>query len=380
MKISFLLFSAILLITSGIQAQALDCSYGQRALVDASSGLTIRQRPSLKGEVITYALHRDTVALCQRKMGNLQVENVSGHWRPVRYQNQYGYIFDGFLELQNSPDAPADSLVSSSREQSTPSASLPGQEAKSDSASETKAQTTPEPSTQKYWQGASQINLALEMHNYCGSVQDINPGLEWYGFYPSGEKSEVYKIQPVELRLLVSKRQLYEPLEYDISTEKDERSQFLLGLDRRLKLAEMKIPDHEQEFRYRGRGLLPGQIWKMGGSRNTQLEAVGTVRRAGDCPEIENYQLSISWRDHGKRKQQDLSPLLPQSDSCKLADLYWYGDLSGDDQADFILVSQKDTAQVFSLFTSDAADPQQLVSLKAQFTLPNCKAHESGTE
>lgn len=380
MKICLSFFCTILLITSGLQAQRADCSYDQSALVEATSGLTIRERPSLKGEVVTYALHQDTVQLCPRKMGKLQVEDVSGHWRPVRYGDQYGYIFDAFLQWQDPPLKPGRPDSAGSSEESLASTGLSGQEAKSDSAPKTADPASPAPSPQSYWQGASQVKLALEMHNYCGSVQDINPGLEWYGFYPSGDESDAYQIKAVELRLLVSKRQLYEPLEYDISTEKEERSHFLLGLDRSLKLNAMEIADHEQELRYRGRGLLPGQVWKMGGKENIQLEAVGSVRQAGDCPEIEDYRLSISWQQQGQRKEQDLSTLLPQSDSCNLADLYWYGDLSGDEQADFILVSQVDTAQIFSLFTSDAGDPQNLVKLKSQFTLPNCNAHESGTK
>ncbi len=360
--------------------QNLNCEYRLTCKVIAPSGLTLRAAPNLNAPVLTYAPANSVVSACMGTYGKLTVEGISGNWRPVEYKNKQGYMFDGFLEVKNFggiSGAELDSLRKSSERLMSRADSLLVDSSANDPIPRQEA-SAPEPPEKLMAKmhpilgDATQLQIATETYNFCGDVQSIDPGLLWYGVFPDNEDKPtgLLSVEPVVLTVQLSKRRLSDNLEFDIITENEARSLFLLGVNRSLNLADLALPDVSNELRIRGRRIFPGQTVRLGGSSGLTLSATGAVVSGGDCPEINNYKLQASANKNGEKQEQNLLELLEGAGDCGMPELYWYGDLSGDGRPDLILVSVYETKNVFTLLTSRSTN--NLLTREAVFTVETC--------
>lgn len=355
----FIFTSIFLLATTFLSAQTKpdDCPQYYQMRVIASSGLNMRAAPSLSAKVVTRVPYDSLLRSCQQTAGSLTYQDIKGHWRQSEYRGQRGYMFDGFLEIVKleAPDA-------TPRPVGDPQAEPPVQpKAKPD------AQATPPAKEEQ-----RQYQLATEHYNFCGEVKQIDPGLIWYGFYPSDEdqRNESIIIRQTELEVVLSKARSTKGLEFDIRTQEGERSLFLLGTDRPLPLEELELEDPGELLRYTNNRIFPGQELRLTQGRDQpslRLSATGSVEKAGDCPEIKNYRLQLTG-DY----QQDLNALLPETGKCGMPEVFWFGDLNTDGIPDIIFVVLTERATVFSLLMSDATQKAMPLQPAARWTIEKC--------
>lgn len=356
-----LLFLLLVLSTPILYGQ--NCGYRLEVRVVAESGLTLRQAPNLKAKVLGYAPFDATLEACEQTFGALRIEGINGHWRKVRFQEQAGFMYDGFLEITGMKST--DSLRAASKRLMAQADSVLSLENSALPAKEAKEPMIPE-DQQPYLNQASEWQVITEAYNFCGAVNQLDPGLLWYGVYPAEENGTPYfRLKKVELAVALSKRRMSESLEFDITTNQEERSIFLFGLNRPWQAQEVRIKDHTEALRYAGRKIFPGQSISLVGSGYT-LEATGTVIQAGDCPELKDYSLYFK----GLKKQVDLLNLLGEGGACGMPELYWYGDLSGDGIPELILVTEYQNRTTFHFLHSFG---KELLEIGYRFSVKNCE-------
>lgn len=368
-QLFFLLFAFF--IQNMAFAQTPECNYRLTCKVIAPSGLTLRAAPSLNAKVLTYAPLNAIVEACERTEGTLQVEGIEGYWRAVEYNATKGYMFDGFLEItqyRGDDASEVDSLVKLTENGLAKADTLLG-------LNDSSAREPITPNTvakHPFVNDATEIQLLTETYNFCGAVESIDPGLLWYGFYLDDPKNGngYISVAPVNVGIELSKRRLSKSLEFDITTDKTERSLFLLGLNRKLSESELRIADNSNELRIRGRQIFPGQRIDLAAQNKFTLTATGAVVSSGDCPELKDYQLMITAVRNGQKYTQDLLALIGDAGQCGMPELYWYGDFTGDGLPEIILVSVYQEKNIFTLLSSRGKD--NLMIKEAVFTVESC--------
>lgn len=317
------------------------CAYNLKATITAPSGLSLRQAPALGAKLIRTVAFAEMVLTCGQTEGPLTVGDLKGHWRPVMYQGKKGYMFDGYLQIESPENV-------------------------QQTAGQTQKQTAVD--LHPHFSGASKTSFLIETYNYCGNVEAINAGLLWYGVYPEKEEEGqgLFRVKPVELVIKLSTSKLSEKMEFDISTESDERSLFLMGLNRSLKYQQISIDDHSAKLRMLGNRILPGQSTALGGGLS--LAATGSVESMGDCPELKNYRLLAKY----KGGEQNLLKEIGEPGACGMPELYWYGDLSGDGLPEVIFVSVYKNRNVFTLLKSNPDASGTMLKKAASFEIVNC--------
>lgn len=356
-KLTYLLFFLLLIKTSDAQ---LACPEQYRMRIIAQSGLNMRTEPRLKSRVVTTVPYDSSLLACKNTEGSLTVDGITGYWRKATYRGAVGYMFDGFMEVvEVNPQMPKLKWDSSKTITAT---DTPAPVKKSETAEE-------KGSTYKF--KPRQFQFLTEAYNYCGDVEKIDPGLLWYGIYPAdAEQGEVYyRIQPVELEVVLSRSKVGDSgMEFDIQTDRDERSIFLIGTNRLLGHDTLSIEDNDQQLRYTGRRIFPGQQLSLGNGKDAlKLSATGSVTKPGDCPELKNYKLSVSQGENS----QDLTKLLTMGD-CGMPEIFWYGDLSGDGTPEIIFVSQFEEKNNFTLLLSREPKKGQLLRTEAEWIVEKC--------
>jgi len=354
------LYSLLLLFTTGLNAQ--DCKT-EKALVNAPSGLILRKQVA-QGYINTVPFG-DTVLFCADKSyGRAEYEGIKGDWRKVYFADKQGYMFDGFLRKIARDTLDMDSLRASSSKISAKSDSLLGNRAK-------KAKPTPAHPNLK----SDNLQLAIESYNFCGDIRSLDPSLYWYGIFldDENEPDGLHSIKPLDLKLILSKEKVGQGLEFDILTDQKERSLFLLGSEKVIPYHEITLYDNSEAMRMRGSKLFPGQQLSLDREQKVSLSATGQVLKAGDCPDLKNYKVTISYQHEGVKIEQDLAELTPDYGDCQIPRIYWYGDLSGDGLSDIIYVSVFENKNVFTFLQSVANPSKELFTTKAVFTLTNCQ-------
>lgn len=384
-RILFLLFLASSL---GLNAQ-LDCKETFTMKVTAKSGLNMRELANSASPVLTTIPYDNILIACTSTSGKLVVGNTSGFWRQVSFEGKLGYVFDAYLELvdpalrkamaEQTKIVPAvkpkDVIKKEEKkepvrvvtEEKTPPPPPPPLLADPDSKpSETKTEVPVIPT--EVIEPVQDYSFLLEAYNFCGAVEDIDPGILWYGFYPANQdQGETdMKVQPVELEIVLSKSRSSKGLEFDIRTDREERSLFLIGSTRPLDIASMDLEDRSTLMRYSNQKVFPGQQINIGTAETAaSISATGGISSTGDCPELDNYKLMVTTNE-----SLDIMSLLPKG-QCGLPEIYWFGDLNGDQLPDFIVVSIFEDRNVFTLLVSQN-DP--MMRKAAQWTNAKCKS------
>lgn len=355
-------------INSPLQAQ--DCAWTD-ATVNAPSGLILRKAP---GSGFVHLIPAgDTIQFCANQtFGTLEYEGITGYWRKVRYADKEGYSFDGFLKVLR-PGPPSDSLVQASRNLIANSNLLLGDsipEAHTLEAHTLKV----EPISAHQSIPSDAFQFLVETYNYCGNVQDINLQLYWYGVFMDDElnPSGALRILPLDLNISLSKNQVGGTLEFDLLTNREERSLFLFGVAGSYPYQTSSLSDVLPSISSHGKRVFPGQEWVIDPNSQTVLSATGSITKAGPCPESENYKLSIRRGLGADEQTMDLGSIISDYGSCSIPEVYWYGDLSGDGLADIVFVSAQDEQNVFYFLRSEQ-NSSQLFTLQAVYTLENCE-------
>ncbi|TVQ79934.1 MAG: SH3 domain-containing protein [Flavobacteriales bacterium] len=205
--------------------------------------------------------------------------------------------------------------------------------------------------------------LLLETYNFCGDASSINLNLNWWSFVPEGEFIFPKK---TDVQILLSRNKLGEGYEFDIVSDLEARSMFMLGFTDASKKLPLKLPNPEFMLRQTGRKILPGKSLNLG--QSTKIYALGNVTGfSGECPQIDNYKLLVQFADE---PVFDLLSLLPKSEDCSIPDLYFYGDLSGDSRPEFIFVYNGENENTFYILWSVHLSNEYRVA--SVFTMKNC--------
>tara|TARA_R110002050_G_scaffold83381_4_gene178209 strand:+ start:8271 stop:9365 length:1095 start_codon:yes stop_codon:yes gene_type:complete len=358
---------SLLLLLFAFSLSGQDCNL-ENAVVNAPSGLILREQVA-KGFITTIPFG-DTINYCSDKsFGRAEYEGIKGDWRKVYFKKKEGYMFDGFLRKIVKERVDLDSLRSRSAEIAAQTDSLLGN---------TPGETTGAVAKPNYahpYLKSDELQLAIESYNFCGDIQSLDPTLYWYAIFLQSETDPTgqHRIVPVDLKLILSKEKVGSGLEFDILTDKEERSLFLIGSNKVIPYQDISLYDQSEAMRMRGSKLFPGQELSLDDERKVKLSATGQVVKAGDCPELKDYKITISYQNEGISLEQDLSEIIPDFGDCQIPRLYWYGDISGDGLSDIIYVSVFENKNVFTLLQSVANPSKELFTQKAVFTLTNCQ-------
>jgi len=358
---------SLLLLFFAFSLSGQDCNL-VNAMVNAPSGLILRKQVA-KGFITTVPFG-DTVKYCANKsFGKAEYEGIKGDWRKVYFKKKEGYMFDGFLRKAPKDSLDFDSLRTSAAKISAVSDSILGtNNSKNFSSEKTLNPLHP-------YLKSDNLQLAVESYNFCGDIQSLDPTLYWYGVFlqSESEPNGLHRIQPLDLKLILSKEKVGSGLEFDILTNKDERSLFLIGSNKVIPFQEISLYDQSEAMRVRGSKLFPGQELSLDDTRKVKLTATGQVIKAGDCPTLKDYKITISYQNDGLKLEQNLAELIPNFGDCQIPRLYWYGDISGDGLSDIIYVSAFEDKNVFTFLQSVANPSKELFTQRAVFTLTNCQ-------
>lgn len=364
-----------------------DCTNTMECKITAPSGMRMRSEPSLKSKVVTYVPKDSIVSACTDEFGSMTYEEITGYWRKVKYNTKIGYMFDGFLEVQSigTPVTPIDNPLTAIDS----TASVKKDSAMSDQGASS-IKRTEEPKVEmgspdnsgpvkveKTNVTKKEVNFSIltEAYNYCGDVQSIDPGLFWYGVYPKDDESANYRIKSVELNIILSKQKIGKGLEFDIQSSESERSIFLIGSNSVLPAAKgSSIKDVSEILRFNSRKVYPGQQWVLAtvNQKEIVLSATGSVQTAGPCPDLENYKLILKGEKYFLPVEQDITKELLETGQCGMPEIYWYGDLNGDQIPEIIFVSVYDDRNQFTLFVSDPELDNLLLKKETQWVISNC--------
>lgn len=354
MKHLSLLLLVFCLISTSLKAQT--CTYSLKGKIIAPSGMRIRSQPNLKASVVTYIPFDSALVACADNFGAMTYEKIEGFWRKVQYKTFEGYMFDGFMEL-------------------TGQTSVSNADLETDSTLQTSGGTIANPTKTTISTKASAYSFMTETYNYCGDVSGLDPGLLWYAILPKPEKGggENYRIKRVEVDVVLSKQKVGKGLEFDIITQDEERSIFLFGVNRPLDVSSINIEDQSDRYRYGGRKIYPGQqVALTEGKDPISLAASGTVEGSGPCPALKEYKLILQGKKYYLDVKQNLTEELLENGQCGMPELYWYGDLTGDDVPEVIFVSVYKEKNTFTLFVSNPNKDNILLEKASEWVVEKC--------
>ncbi len=393
--------TVILLILFGfsitLAAQSSQCTPTLPYQIKAESGMRMRAGPGTNHKVVVYVPAKSRVLVCEELDKPAEFEGNKGHWRRVKYKSKYGYMFDGFLkkldELPIVPTAAADFkiaqlLVINNVLKDDPEkmdsvmayleevAKINGYEDLIGPAipdSVFNEQPAPKPKQKPI--AALKFQFCKESYNYCGDIQNLDPGKKWYAMYRSGD---YYKIREVDLLIVRSKYSLSNSLEFDIKTNKDARSEFLFSCSKPLDTSWfMLLPLNYLEEN--PTKLYPGQTVELYGQvpqtdvKNVHLFATGTVTDVGKCPVMENYKIQVNGEMHDNAITQDLTPLFSDLGECGIPKLFWFGDINLDGYPDMVFVSEASNGLTFSMFVSDMNQHKKIYVKAFEWVNVNCE-------
>lgn len=375
-KIIILFFA--LFLSLNVEAQS-DCISKMSCKIIAPSGMRMRSEPDLKSKVVTYVPKDSLLSACTGKFGAMTYENINGFWRKVKYEGKIGYMFDGFLEIieMETPkvETPPSPPVIKAKVDSTLADT---------SFKEAQIALNPEKvievETPIVVEKTRTVNYGLltETYNYCGDVQNIDPGLIWYGIYPKDDDdvNQYHRIKEVEVNVILSKQKIgKQGLEFDIQTTDSERSIFLIGLNQPLATVKnSEIRDNSEILRFNSRKVFPGQQWTLIDNVKSPitLSATGSVENAGPCPDLKNYKLVLKGEKYFLPVEQDMTQEIVSKGQCGMPEVYWYGDLNGDEVPEIVFVSVYEDQNQFTLFVSDPKLDNVLVKKEAEWVLSKC--------
>jgi hypothetical protein len=308
--------------------------------VIAPSGLKIRAEPSTKGKHITTVPYDSLVIACPETFGYFKTKDTKGYWRFVKYKEHAGYMYDGFL-------LPRNRVVNNRKALENNDSSSVGE-----SNSEI-LEIAPAPPVD--------FTLATETYNYCGEVDEIDQSIQWYGIYPPTPGSSGYSMERVSVEVLLSKHKMSSNMEFDIRTDREEKSIFLIGSGNPLNRGTVLYLTQAMQEAL-PLSLYPGQNSTLfarsatESPKNIDMLSLGSVTAGGDCPVLTDFKLLATTKLGQENIEQDIAPLVRIDSACGVPELLWFGDINGDEYADALWASRNETDSQFSLLVSQLGE------------------------
>ncbi|GGH74788.1 SH3 domain-containing protein [Phaeocystidibacter marisrubri] len=220
------------------------------------------------------------------------------------------------------------------------------------------------------------IQLATEAYNYCGDINQIDPSMNWYGLFPD-EPMGGYFLKRIDLELVVSKTRLGSSMEFDIRNSSGNYAHFLFGVNRLLDTNKFYQLSPER-FVHIPPALFPGQQmeafaqYNRPSAANVFISATGSVVEVGACPVIDNYKMRINTQGPRGEIIQDITPLFGNLGECGMPEMYWFGDLNGDNYPELVYVAANKKKNVFTLLLSNTQLEEGLYTVGSTWTIETC--------
>ena len=319
--------------------------------VHTPSGLKLRSGPSTKAEHLVTVPQDSVVLACKKTFGTLEVGDTQGYWRSVRYKQYEGFMFDGYLRplLASSPD----------------SISLAAEDGASNDAARPLA--------------PSSFTLAMETYNYCGNYDQLDPSLHWYGIYPPENGKSAFSLQGIRLELVLLGKNEAGIMEFDVRTDREEKSLFLIGTDQQLERGDLLYLSSAWQNELPVL-LHPGKETKVFARsvaedpKNLHVQAFGGVMPGtdGECLSLVNYQIHLQTDGPADQRTQDIAPLIGTKDACAPPELIWFGDLNRDGYSDALMaVKNRDGARLSLLVSGQ--ESTDIWELADSWTIKDCR-------
>ena len=393
-KILSISILAFLAFTAQAQTQ---CKPTLEYIVNTESGLKMREGPGTNFNVVSFVPAKEGVLICEELSTPATFEDISGHWRRVRYKDKYGYMFDGFLTpavpalaadvssfkmvqlaLINQLLAQNPSKIDSTLRFLNQVARTQGYEkliGKPKADIDTlywvaKTETTAPPVEEKKEEVVpakppivlENFEMLTELSNYCGDIAAIDPGKIWYAIHRRGDN--FYRSR-VDIEILKSKYSLGKGLEFDIRSSRRLEVAFFISSEKPLD-TNWRVNQPFDYFVLHPNKLFPGQQTEIYAYdpvpdiHNVTLFATGAVLEVGQCPVLEKYAIKVTGEMNDQLIVQNLTPDFSYLGQCGQPEIYWFGDLNGDLYPDIIFVSMGDKGTLFTLFMSNLQDDGKL--------------------
>lgn len=399
----FLLF-LLLLVFLKTEAQQAPCQPTLRYQINTESGMKMRASPTVNSAVVIYVPAKSIILVCEELSTPATIENINGHWRRVKFKENYGYMFDGFLapasinltHIASAKDFKLAQLVlinsvlaqdlskldsvlaflsfvaKTNGYEKIIGPPLPDRDSLFESTKIKKAK--PISDAAKDARPQIQFKLVTETYNYCGDIMSLDPGKIWYGIYRKGQH---FLRQRINLLIIRSKYSLGSGLEFDLKAEEDIQPVFLLSSTTLLE-EDWYVTQSSDFFVQNPSALYPGQQVELygkdpiGDMHNVNLFVTGNVTGIGACPEIKDYKIKVTAEMHNDLITQDLTPLFKTLGKCGIPEIYWFGDLNGDLYPEIIFLSKADNGFYYTFFVSDTQNKKAPYRVADQWINSKC--------
>lgn len=308
------------MITNQIQGQPKE--YDEYLIVNATS-LTIRERPTLKAKKIASVQKGEWVKVLDRRLEDKYLEiidEIRDTWAKVEYKGVIGYMFGGYL--------------------SRTSILKPNEN----------------------WKG-NYVLLTEQSGEGCILYDNVN----WYGVYSKEDGEYIEKVD-VSFNFVQSSYE-YDGIHCEISTNRTDKSGYLIGTKKPIKLGRVGIPIGAfVNHKILNRQCLPIPYYNQEGVMKTNLclAASANNKEINTCYQ-ENYQLSLIDSNRSGVKIAALEGLVIKKGSCNIPYLTWFGDINGDFIPDFLFNQTSTQEIVYMLCVSKKINNKITYEMEAQY-------------
>tara|TARA_B100000767_G_scaffold275583_1_gene313482 strand:- start:3281 stop:4342 length:1062 start_codon:yes stop_codon:yes gene_type:complete len=218
---------------------------------------------------------------------------------------------------------------------------------------------------------ANKYQIITEAFNYFGDIREIDLSLRWYAVVAS-EDRESYELINVKPKVILSQFQSESgQLEFDINHNRETGSHFLFGCPVAIDTGYISTYDDDISSFYPGKSSLLSRNNKV---KEFSLSALGSVTGLGACGGLENYALVVKYfggPNNDIELYQDIGPEIIDSLNSCVPELFWHGDLIGDDIPDALFLQKIDNGLRLILFLSDSAPSNKIWIKSAEWILLN---------
>lgn len=310
----------LIMITNQIQGQPKE--YDEYLIVNATS-LAIRETPTLKAKKIISAKKGEWVKVVDRRLEDKYLEVVDGikdTWAKIKYKDVVGYMFAGYLS-QTSILKPNEN-----------------------------------------WKG-NYVLLIEQSGEGCIFYDNLN----WYGVYSREDGEYIEKVN-VSFNFVQSAYD-YDGIHCEISTNRADKSGYLIGTNKPIKLGRIGISIGAfVNQKILNRQCLPIPYYNQEGIMKTNLclSASANNEELNSCYQ-EGYQLSLIDSNRSDVKVAFLEGLVKKRGSCNIPYLTWFGDINGDFIPDFLFNQSTTQEIIHTLCVSKQLNNKVTYELEAQY-------------
>ena len=218
---------------------------------------------------------------------------------------------------------------------------------------------------------ANKYQIMTEAFNYFGDIREIDLSLRWYAVVAS-EDEKSYELINVKPKVILSQFQSESGrLDFDINHNREIGSHFLFGCPVALDTGYISNYNYDISYFYPGKSSILSRNNKV---KEFSLSALGSATGLGACGGLENYALIAKYfggSNNDIEFYQDIgSEIIDSLNSC-VPELFWHGDLIGDEIPDALFLQKIDNGLRLILFLSDPAPSDKIWIKSAEWILLN---------